>query len=287
MARVLLPFCIDAASGDVATGATVTVGVEITAEQAVAFAAAGHIALEAVSSDPAPDPAEVIAAAGRSGLVRVVTLGGFCLGGGADTAPGSAFMVNEATAALWEAQGRAVRAAAMGLSYAGLEVMAVGDTIAAAVTVTGGVAPLAFAVLEEADGLASGLALDPATGAISGEPTDAFSGTAVVRVTDALGDSSDVEVAQVVADAVSILPAALDAITDAETLDVTVAASGGFAPYTYSAAGMPSGMTLDDETGALAWATPTVGVHEFTVTAEDSAGHAAEVEYSLTVTIAE
>jgi hypothetical protein len=195
-------------------------------------------------------------------------------------------MVNEATADLWVKQGRAVRAPAMSLAYAGLETLAVGDTVAAAVTVTNGVAPFSFAVLELGDGLAPGLEISAGSGAISGEPTETFDGSATIRVTDALGDSADVEVPQVVAAAVTILPAALAEGAEGVPYSEEIVASGGFAPYAYTAVGMPSGMTLDDETGALEWDSPLAAgsPHGFTVTATDAVGHTASVVYSLAVT---
>lgn len=287
MARVLQPFYLDAEERDVAAGTTLTIGVEITLAQAVALAAGGHIALESVSADPAPDPTEVIAAAGRDGLVRVVALAGFSLGGGADVAKASALMVNEATADLWVKQGRVVRAAALTATYAGLDTMVVGETVAAALAIVNGCAPFAVTVVEDqGDGLAAGLEFDEDTFAIAGEPEAEWTGDLVIRIVDASGDSAEVTVPQVVAAALAMLPASLSAITDAEAVDTTIAASGGFAPYAYSAVGLPSGMTLDAGTGALEWDTPTAtgSPHTFTVTATDAAGHSAAVEYSLVVT---
>ena len=63
-----------------------------------------------------------------------------------------------------------------------------------------------------------------------------------------------------------------------------VTAVGGRAPYTFSTEGtMPPGLTLDPATGKITGAGTTAGRYAFTVTATDSAGTKASVEWNVTI----
>jgi hypothetical protein len=214
-------------------------------------------------------------------------MGGFSLGGGADVAPGSALLVNEDTAVLWEKQGRAVRAPAMVISAdAALGHLLVGDVVSVTLAIAGGVAPYVLSETEDSDGLPAGLTFTAGTGVIAGTTTTAGVEMAFeVQVVDSRGDSATGQIAVQVAEPLEISPASLSAVTTEDAVDVTVEAAGGYEPYAFTAVGMPSGMTLGEATGALDWATPLAAgsPHAFTVTVTDSAGHEDEVEYSLVV----
>ncbi|MFG3101388.1 alkaline phosphatase family protein [Streptomyces sp. NPDC048182] len=61
-------------------------------------------------------------------------------------------------------------------------------------------------------------------------------------------------------------------------------ASGGTAPYTWSATGLPAGLSLDSATGKIAGTPTTAGSSSVTATAEDAAGATASTTFTWTVT---
>jgi len=158
-----------------------------------------------------------------------------------------------------------------------------------ALTATGGVAPYTYAV--SAGSLPAGISLNATTGQITGTPTTAAPATDVtVRATDKNGDPVFATFSITVASGASALT-----LTAPDDQSLTVgtaatpfsfAATGGTAPYTYSAAfwALPSGLTLDPSTGAIsgtpreAWTSTDV-----TVTATDAGGQTATATFSLSV----
>jgi len=65
----------------------------------------------------------------------------------------------------------------------------------------------------------------------------------------------------------------------------TITANGGLAPYTWTATGLPSGLTINIATGVVS-GTPTADAgspYSVTITVEDSTGKTASMTYSLTV----
>ncbi|MDR1727219.1 MAG: SUMF1/EgtB/PvdO family nonheme iron enzyme [Acidobacteriota bacterium] len=165
-----------------------------------------------------------------------------------------------------------------------LPTMMVGEAVAP-VTVaaaTGGVAPYTYS----ATGLPDGLAFNAATRQITGTPTTvASAGTARVAVTDYAGNSASIEVgygavvpALVLADNASYdIP---EMVSGEAIAPVTVAAAtGGVAPYTYSATGLPDGLDIDYDSGKIR-GTPTAAVAAAgtaTVSVRDQTGHVASI----------
>ncbi|MBZ6400034.1 MAG: putative Ig domain-containing protein [Kalamiella piersonii] len=66
---------------------------------------------------------------------------------------------------------------------------------------------------------------------------------------------------------------ALNAATAGSSWSQTLTASGGRAPYTFSATTLPAGVTLNAATGALAGTPSAAGSYSFQVTAADSLGN--------------
>lgn|GEM_PF-1374772 len=139
------------------------------------------------------------------------------------------------------------------------------------VTVAGGAGPYTYA----ATGLPGGLTMDAATGAVTGTPTEAGTFTVTVTVTDGNGGSDSTTVTLVVAEPVVLsltTPAA--GTVDSPYDDTFVTVSGGVAPFSYAATGLPAGLTIDAATGAVT-GTPTArGTHTVTVTVTDAGGRA-------------
>ncbi|NKB84608.1 hypothetical protein HED51_21800 [Ochrobactrum grignonense] len=143
---------------------------------------------------------------------------------------------------------------------------------------SGGTAPYTF----EASGLPEGLSR---TGdKITGMPIKAGSFDVTVTATDKEGYTGDKTYTLVVAEAptIAIAPETLPAgkVNLAYT-ETTLSASGGTAPYTFEASGLPEGLsrTGDKITGMPIKA----GSFDVTVTATDSEGYKGEKTYTLVV----
>lgn len=78
----------------------------------------------------------------------------------------------------------------------------------------------------------------------------------------------------------------LPAATAGSSWSQTLTASGGSAPYTFSATTLPAGVTLNATTGALAGTPTASGTYRFQVTAADSLGNSGTASYSLAVSAA-
>jgi hypothetical protein len=63
----------------------------------------------------------------------------------------------------------------------------------------------------------------------------------------------------------------------------TLAASGGTAPYTWSATGLPAGVTIGSSTGTVSGTPTTAGTYNVTATATASAGGSGSTSFSITV----
>lgn len=138
-----------------------------------------------------------------------------------------------------------------------------------------------------ATGLPSGLTINASTGAISGTTT-ANSGSYTVVVT--VADSNSVRTSRTytlaVAPPLSITgPASLPSGTANVTYVATiVTATGGSTPYTWSATGLPAGLSINSSSGTIA-GTPTAVGNAFnvTVTVTDGNGTRASMNYTIAV----
>ncbi len=148
------------------------------------------------------------------------------------------------------------------------------------VTSTGGVAPLAWS----AQGLPTGLSIVPSTGTIAGTPTVNGSFTVTVTASDSLNRSASRQYSLVVSlPVLTIATTALPPGTMGSPYSTTLAATGGVPPLTWSAAGLPAGLTIDSSTGVIAGTPTTNGNFTVTVRVVDSADQSASQQYSLVV----
>ena len=153
------------------------------------------------------------------------------------------------------------------------------------VTATGGTGTYTWS----AAGLPLGLTLNATTGVLSGTPASATGGPFIVTVTatDSASATSVKTYSLSINPAVAVSgPASLPAGTVGMAYpSTTVTATGGTGTYTWSAAGLPLGLTLSATTGVLSGtpASATGSPFNVTVTATDSASATSLKTYSLSI----
>lgn len=157
----------------------------------------------------------------------------------------------------------------------------VGQSYSSAVSATGGYQPYTFSATGLPDGLGIG-----ASGNITGVPTASGTSTVNVTVTDAASGTAS-------------QPFSLNILPAAQTLSITtrslapggtgqsysqqVTAIGGTPPYSFSANGLPAGLSIN--MSGLITGTPTQnGVYSVAVGVSDAAGAKTTSGFTLTVT---
>ena len=149
---------------------------------------------------------------------------------------------------------------------------------------SGGTAPYTFAVTNGS--LPNGLTLDTSTGQITGTPTALGTDGFDITATDTYGCSGTITYSITInCPAITVNPATLPNGTLGTPYDQTVSGSGGVAPYTFAVTNgsLPTGLTLDTNTGQIS-GTPTVaGTFNFDITATDANGCTGVTSYSVTM----
>ncbi|MHA4894347.1 Ig-like domain-containing protein [Pedobacter sp. PWIIR3] len=154
------------------------------------------------------------------------------------------------------------------------------ETIPAA---TGGTAPYTYV----ATNLPPGLAFNATTRQISGTPTQSGTFNVNVSVTDAIGTMAN-QTYTVKVNGVLSLPSAslpsgiVGTVYPNQTLP---AVTGGTAPYTYVATGLPPGISFNATTRVLSGTPTTGGPYTIKLTATDNAGLSTSTDYALQVNV--
>jgi subtilisin family serine protease len=161
---------------------------------------------------------------------------------------------------------------------------AVGTPFSGSLAATGGIAPYKFSI----SALPSGLSLSASTGVITGIPTSESSTAVTATVIDSTGVSVTATGTIKIGSASQLklqFPGG-SAMTGQAGVpySISLTATGGFAPYTFSATSLPAGLTLNTSTGVIS-GTPTTPVTSFSVTATvaDSVGTKATATGSITI----
>jgi hypothetical protein len=155
-----------------------------------------------------------------------------------------------------------------------------GNPIAPATIVGGGGAsgPYTFT----ATGLPPGLTMS-SSGTISGTPTATGAFNYTVRVKDSAGNTGTVTCSVTVTAAPTAACVSITAVQNTAIKSATMAGSGGAGgPYTFTATGLPTGLTMSS-TGTIAGTPTATGTFSYTVTVKDSAGNTGTVTCSVTV----
>ncbi|HZK05381.1 MAG TPA: putative Ig domain-containing protein [Actinomycetaceae bacterium] len=138
----------------------------------------------------------------------------------------------------------------------------VGDPYQTDVAATGGTAPYTWEVTDLPDGLSF------AAGKISGAPTEPGTFSVSLKVTDAAGRETTARLDLVVSGQLTITTSSIPAGRPGTEYSATLAASGGVPPYSWSAVGLPAGLTLDGNT--ISGVPGTIATADVTVTVTDA-----------------
>jgi type II secretory pathway pseudopilin PulG len=144
---------------------------------------------------------------------------------------------------------------------------------------TGGTPPFTWT----AQGLPDGLEIDPGTGTISGTPTTAGTFNVTATATDARGAPATQTFTVVINGPPSVTTTSLPDGQAGAAYGATLAGTGGTAPLSWSATGMPAGLAIAPGTGAISGTPADPGTFSVNVTATDDAGATATRMLSLVV----
>jgi len=160
----------------------------------------------------------------------------------------------------------------------------VGVAYSSALVATGGTPPYTFSI--SSGSLPPGLTLNTTTGAITGTPTTAGTYSFTGMVVDSSGKPAGTTTANctiTVTAAPTATCAVINAVQGTPITPVTLVGSGGAGgPYTFTATGLPAGLSIS--TSGTISGTPTVsGTFSYTVTIADKNGNKGTVNCSVTV----
>ncbi|MFF5383553.1 putative Ig domain-containing protein [Pedobacter suwonensis] len=149
---------------------------------------------------------------------------------------------------------------------------------------TGGTPGYTYA-LAAGSSLPAGLTLS-ANGLLSGTPTATGNPTFDVVVTDTKGCSTTATFTLTVTPALALAPGALpNGVTGtAYTTNGIPAATGGTGPYTYSATGVPPGLTFNPATREITGTPTQIGTFTIPVTVTDVNGNTVTASYTIKIT---
>jgi prepilin-type N-terminal cleavage/methylation domain-containing protein len=146
-------------------------------------------------------------------------------------------------------------------------------------TATGGAPPVSWT----ATGLPPGLSIVP-TGLVSGTPTSTGTWSVTVKATDGFNLSSTAAFTWTIKPVPTVTsPAAQSGEATVPVTAVQVTVTNGVAPYTWSATGLPPGLSVDG-TGKITGTPTAAGTYKVVVTATDAKGKGASTnQFTWTV----
>jgi len=149
-------------------------------------------------------------------------------------------------------------------------------------SVVGGTPPYTWS----ASGLPPGLNINATSGVLTGTPTTAGTFSITLQATDSSAPpiTGTRTFSITIATGLSITTATqLPDTTLGSAFSYTMTAAGGAPPYTWSANGLPSGLSINASTGVISGTTASAGTISFAVTVVDSAQASASARFNINV----
>ncbi|MEU6990160.1 putative Ig domain-containing protein [Streptomyces sp. NPDC046465] len=147
----------------------------------------------------------------------------------------------------------------------------------------GGTAPYTWV----ATGLPDGLSIAASTGTVTGTPTATGTFQVTVSATDAAGKKGSTSFSWKVTAPGTGTPRLADpgsqTVYVGRPVSLPLKATGGTAPYTYTATGLPTGLTVHPTTGLITGTPTSWGFRNATLTVTDASGKKASVTVTFTV----
>ena len=140
-----------------------------------------------------------------------------------------------------------------------------------------------------ATGLPAGLSISSATGLISGTPTTAGSNSVTVTAKDTTGASGSASftwtINAVTGNTVTVTNpgSQTGTVGTAASLQITATDSASGQTLTYSATGLPAGLSISSATGLISGTPTTAGSSSVTVTAKDTTGASGSASFTWTI----
>ncbi len=135
-------------------------------------------------------------------------------------------------------------------------------------------------------GMPAGLSFNTSTGAFSGTPTTACACSVTITAHDSAGYTGSATFTWNVTNVVAVTPQVTRSNTSGSAItpltnSATDTQSG--ATLTWSATGLPAGLSIDAGTGTITGTPTTAGIYPVTVRATDSAGYSGSTSFSWTI----
>ncbi|HTV50533.1 MAG TPA: putative Ig domain-containing protein, partial [Steroidobacteraceae bacterium] len=163
----------------------------------------------------------------------------------------------------------------------------VGQAYSTTLSATGGKTPYTWTVTSGT--LPNGLTLGSTTGTISGTPTATASAPVTFKVQDSSSpqQSTTVTLTLAVVSPVGITTSSLPSALVGQAYSVTLAASGGTTPYSWSLSSgtLPSGLSLNGATGAISGTPTATASTALTFKVQDSSSPQQSATLTLTLAV--
>lgn len=144
---------------------------------------------------------------------------------------------------------------------------------------TGGTNPYTWTVT----GLPSGVTFDPIKNLAAGTATTAGASTVTVTVTDARGRTAKATFTWTIVTKLTLAAVADQGTTQGRGVTLSPTAAGGSTPYSWSATGLPNGLSINSGTGVITGTPNTLGASIVTVTVTDVRQQTATASFVWTI----
>ena len=139
-----------------------------------------------------------------------------------------------------------------------------------------------------ASGLPAGLSIDSSSGLISGTPTTAGTSSVTVTATDTTGASGSASFTWTIGSSNNTVTVTnpgsqTGTVGTAASLQISASDSASGQTLTYSASGLPAGLSINSSSGLISGTPTTAGTSSVTVTATDTTGASGSAAFTWTI----